>query len=147
MLTRKTKYAIRALIHLALRKEQGPVLIAEVAAAENIPRKFLEHILLELNKTGFLASKKGKGGGYYLAKSANRIVMGDVVRLMDGPLAPVPCVSKTAYAKCNDCGKEDDCRIRPVMKRVRDAISDVLDQTSLQDMLSDPESGNRNITT
>ncbi len=139
MLTKKTKYALRSLIHLALKADQGPVLIADLAAEENIPKKFLEHILLELNKEGYLASKKGKGGGYFLAQPATKIVIGDVVRLMDGPLAPVACVSKTAYAKCKDCGPENECRIRPVMKRVREAIADVLDQTTLRDMLATPK--------
>jgi len=139
MLNKKTKYALRSLLYLARHPDDGPVLIATLAVKEGIPRKFLEHILLMLNKEGILASKKGKGGGYFLALPADRIVIGDVVRLMDGPLAPVPCVSKTAYAKCKDCGSESACLIRPVMKKVRDAISDILDQTTLQDMLEEAD--------
>jgi Rrf2 family protein len=135
MLTKKAKYALRSLIYLARRADQGPILIATLAAEEKMPRKFLERILLEMNKEGILDSKKGKGGGYFLGKSADQIVIGDVVRIMDGPLAPVSCVSKTAYAKCKDCSAEDTCAIRPVMKRVRDAMADILDQTTLNDML------------
>lgn len=136
MLTKKTKYALRALIYLAERRADGPVLIARLAADERIPRKFLEHILLELNKEGILQSKKGKGGGYFLQKDADQIFIGDVVRLMDGPLAPVSCVSKTAYAPCKECSDEASCAIRGVMKQVRDAIADILDKTSLADMMN-----------
>jgi Rrf2 family protein len=136
VLTKKTKYALRSLIYLARHEAEGPVLIARLAEEEKIPRKFLEHVLLELNKDGILASKKGKGGGYFLGKPAHQIFIGDVVRLMDGPLAPVACVSKTAYAKCKDCDSERSCCIRPVMKKVRDAIAGVLDRTTLADMLA-----------
>jgi len=136
MLTKKTKYALRALIYLADHQGKGPVLIARLAADQKIPRKFLERILLELNNEGFLQSKKGKGGGYSLQKSAEDIKLGDVVRLMDGPLAPVSCVSKTAYARCKECGEESTCQIRAVMREVRDAIADILDSTSLADMMN-----------
>ena len=136
MLTKKAKYALRALIYLAKHQEEGPVLIVNLANAENIPRKFLERILLDLNKHGILQSKKGKGGGYSLQRTTDEIWLGDVIRLMDGPLAPVPCVSKTAYRKCRECGDESLCPIRAVMKDVRDAIARILDNTSLADMLN-----------
>ncbi|HMP89166.1 MAG TPA: Rrf2 family transcriptional regulator [Kiritimatiellia bacterium] len=136
MLTKKTKYALRALVYLAENQANGPVLIAKLAADEKMPRKFLERILLELNNEGILQSKKGKGGGYFLHKRTNEIKVGDVVRLMDGPLAPVSCVSKTAYARCKDCGSESSCKIRGVMKEARDAIAEILDGTSLADMMN-----------
>jgi len=136
MLTKKTKYALRALIYLAEHQKNGPVLIATLAAEEKIPRKFLERILLELNNEGILQSKKGKGGGYFLQKSSDEIKIGDVVRLMDGPLAPVSCVSKTAYARCKECREETTCPIRAVMHEVRDAIAEILDNTSLADMMN-----------
>jgi len=136
MLTKKTKYALRALVYLAEHQHEGPVLIARLATDEKIPRKFLERILLDLNKEGVLQSKKGKGGGYLLGKPADDIRIGDIVRFMDGPLAPVSCVSKTAYARCKECGEESTCPIRAVMQEVRDAIAEILDNTSLEDMIS-----------
>jgi Rrf2 family protein len=136
MLTKKTKYALRALIYLANQRNGQPVLISRLAADEKIPRKFLERILLELNNEGILQSKKGKGGGYSLLRHADEIKIGDVVRLMDGPLAPVSCVSKTAYARCKECGSEANCQIRAVMQEVRDAIAEILDNTSLADMMN-----------
>jgi Rrf2 family protein len=136
MLTKKTKYALRALIYLAEHQKNGPVLIATLAGEEKIPRKFLERILLELNNEGILQSKKGKGGGYSLLKTSDEIKIGDVVRMMDGPLAPVSCVSKTAYARCKECREEATCPIRAVMHEVRDAIAEILDNTSLADMMN-----------
>jgi Rrf2 family protein len=136
MLTKKTKYALRALVYLAENNKQGPVLIAKLAGDEKIPRKFLERILLELNNEGILQSKKGKGGGYTLLKSSDEIKIGDVVRLMDGPLAPVSCVSKTAYARCQECREEVSCPIKAVMQEVREAIANILDNTSLADMMN-----------
>lgn len=110
------------------REPQGePVGIAELAAKEGIPKKFLELILLELKNLGLLQSKKGKGGGYFLGKPPRDITLGHVVRVLDGPLAPVPCVSQTAYRKCDDCADESTCGIRLVMKDVRDAIAGILD--------------------
>lgn len=135
MLTKKTKYALLALIYLARHQNEGPILIEKLAAEEKIPRKFLERILLDMKNFGLLQSRKGKGGGYSLKEPVDKIMIGDVIRLMDGPLAPVPCVSKTAYAKCGECRDEWACPIRAVMRKVRDAISDIVDSTSLEDML------------
>jgi Rrf2 family protein len=101
------------------------------------PKKFLESILLTLKNQGILVSRKGRGGGYALARPADQISFGEIVRLMDGPLAPVPCVSVTAYHACEECASEAGCEIRAVMKRVRDAISEVLDATTLADALRD----------
>lgn len=135
MITRKAKYALRALVYLATQERKGPVLIAELAREEKIPKKFLERILLEMKTRGFLRSQKGKGGGYTLAKRADKISVGEVIRLMDGPIAPVSCVSQTAYAPCSECHEEATCSIRLVMKDVRDAIAGIIDSTSLADLI------------
>jgi Rrf2 family protein len=134
MLTRKTKYALLALSYLAHHRDEGPVLISALAEAERIPKKFLETILLELRKHGILQSRKGKGGGYMLNRDPKDIPLSDVVRMMDGPFAPVSCVSETAYAPCSDCRDEKSCEVRAVMKRVRDSIADIFENTSLADM-------------
>ena len=123
------------MVHLALREGQGPALIADIAEAERIPKKFLDTILLEMKNNGLLLSKKGKGGGYTLARPAARIMVGEIVRILDGPLAPVPCVSRTAYRRCEDCVDETACAVRSVMQDVRDAIAAILDNTSLGDMI------------
>ena len=135
MISKKTKYGLKALIYLARQYEQGPILIADLAREENIPKKFLEAILLALKNHGILQSKKGKGGGYYLGRHPKNITFGQAVRIMEGPLAPVPCVSETAYAKCSECENEVTCGIRLVMKDVRDAIATILDGTTLADAL------------
>jgi Rrf2 family protein len=135
MLTNKTRYALKALIALARQHDGEPVSIADLARKERIPRKFLELILLELKNLGYLQSKKGKGGGYALAKSPQDIKLGQVIRLIEGPLAPVPCVSQTAYRRCDECVDEASCGIRLVMKDVRDAIAAILDSTSVADVL------------
>jgi Rrf2 family protein len=139
MISKKTKYALKALLYLARKYNQGPVLISDLARDERIPKKFLELILLTLKNNGVLQSRKGKGGGYYLGKLPREISVGNVIRILDGPLAPVPCVSETAYAKCQECMDEQTCGIRPVMKDVRDAIANILDKTSLADMLEREE--------
>jgi len=135
MLTNKAKYALKAAIYLARRESEGSVLIADIASAENIPKKFLEGILLTMKNRGILVSRKGRGGGYALARPSTQVSFGEIVRIMDGPLAPVPCVSATAYHRCDECASEERCEIRRVMQRVRDAISEVLDATSLADVL------------
>ncbi|MEW5978753.1 MAG: Rrf2 family transcriptional regulator [Acidobacteriota bacterium] len=136
MLSMKAKYGLRALLALARRPEKVPVLITDLAEEENIPKKFLELILLDLKNHGILQSKKGKGGGYFLRKSPEAIKLGRVIRVLDGPLAPVPCVSQTAYVPCDECEDERTCGIRLVMKEVRDAMANILDNTSLADVLS-----------
>ena len=132
----KAKYGLRALLYLAKQPNlQTPVLISDLARNERIPRKFLEAILLELKNNGILQSRKGKGGGYFLRKKPESIRLGRVVRALDGPLAPVPCVSQTAYAPCDECEDEESCGIRLIMKDVRDAMADVLDNATLAEML------------
>jgi len=135
MITRKTKYALSALVHLARRAKNGPVLISDLAEKERIPKKFLEVILLDLKRHGILQSKKGKGGGYSLGRPAELIRLGQIIRLMDGPLAPLPCVSETAYQPCDDCVNEATCGIRLVMKEVRDSAARILDNTTLADIV------------
>ena len=136
MLSNKAKYALRALFALSRKYDQGPVLISDLAAKEEIPKKFLELILLELKNQGILQSKKGKGGGYFLGKNPDSITLGQVIRILDGPLAPLPCVSQIAYRKCDECENEATCGIRIVMKEVRDATARILDGATLADVLT-----------
>jgi Rrf2 family protein len=129
MLSNKAKYGLKALMHLA--GAQGVSLAADIAADNNIPRKFLDAILLELTKAGILSSKKGKGGGYMLARPADAVTAGQIIRILDGPLAPIACASRTAFRPCPDCPDVDACAIREVMLDVRDAMSLILDRTSI----------------
>jgi Rrf2 family protein len=131
MLSKKAKYAIKALIALAERENEEPMRIVDLAIAEQIPPKFLELILLDLRNHGILQSRKGKGGGYLLARDPADIYLGQIVRIFDGPLAPVPCASQTAYLRCADCPDEAVCGVHLAMKEVRDATAKVLDGTSL----------------
>lgn len=135
-LTQKAKYALKALAHLGRAYDGGPVLIANIAEAERIPRKFLEGILLELKRHGFLQSRKGRGGGYWLSRPPDEVYLGAVIRIFEGPLAPIPCVSKRYYAPCQDCRDEADCEVRRVMLDVKRSILAVLDRTSVADMLA-----------
>ena len=135
MLSRKSKYAIKALIALAEHGREEPVRIADLAREQQIPPKFLELILLELRNQGVLRSRKGKGGGYLLARDPATIYLGQVVRMFDGPLAPVPCASQTAYVPCSDCRNEAVCGVHLAMKEVRDATARILDGTSLAQLL------------
>lgn len=139
MLSRKAKYALTAMLHLARHYQKGPRLISEIAEAESLPKKFLELILLELKNAGYLDSRKGRGGGYVLAMEPVRITVGGIIRTIDGPLAPLRCASQTAPVMCEDCPDPATCGIRLVMRDARDAISDVLDGTNLQDVLDRTE--------
>lgn len=129
MLSNKAKYGLKALIHLA--GADGVCLAAQIAEQNNIPRKFLDAILLELTKAGILSSKKGKGGGYLLARPADAITAGQIIRILDGPLAPIACASRTAYRACVDCPDEEACAVRDLMLDVRDAMALILDRTSI----------------
>jgi Rrf2 family protein len=131
----KAKYGLRALVALAKDHGKGPRLIADLAASEMIPRKFLELILLELKRKGILESKKGPGGGYNLNRPPSLISVGDVVRALEGPIALLPCVSQSAYKRCDECVDELTCGIRLVMKDVRDASAAIFDGTTLEDVL------------
>src|SRR5215471_13083758 len=131
MLSNKARYALKAAIALARDFGQGPVLISDIAQREGIPHKFLELILLELRHGGILQSRKGKGGGYFLARKPGSISLGEILRIVEGPLAPIPCVSKTGYMRCRDCRDENSCRIHMVMKDVCDATTMILDSATL----------------
>lgn len=133
MLTRKGKYGLKALVHLAGLPAGQTAFIGEIALKNNIPKKFLDAILNELRGAGFVASKKGKLGGYMLARPPENIQIGHVVRVLDGPLAPFPCASRTKYEACPDCDVAT-CQVRHMMLDVRNAIAEVLDQTSLAQM-------------
>jgi Rrf2 family protein len=135
VLSQKCKYALQALLVLARENSEELLLVSDIAERENLPKKFLEAILLELNRNGLVRSRRGRGGGYALAKPADLITFGQVLRIMDGPLAPLSCVSVNYYRRCDDCRDENTCEIRKVMRRVRDAIAAELDGTSLADAL------------
>lgn len=131
MLSKKAKYAIKALLALAEHEGEEPVRIMDLARDHQIPAKFLELILLDLRNQGILQSRKGKGGGYLLARDPGDIFLGQIVRMLDGPLAPVPCASQTGYVRCTDCRNEEVCGVRLAMKEVRDATAKILDGTSI----------------
>jgi Rrf2 family protein len=135
MLSQKAKYALRAVLVMAAHTDTTPLLIADIAESENISRKFLEATLLELRKHGILTARRGRGGGYRLARSPDEITFGEIIRIIDGPLAPVPCASVTAFQLCPDCPVPQRCSIRWLMQQVRDATSDVLDNCTLADAL------------
>jgi Rrf2 family protein len=135
MLSNKAKYGLKALIYLAENLDR-PIQCAEIAETQNIPKKFLDAILLSLRNQGVLVSRKGRSGGYLLARPPEKIFMSQVIRILDGPLAPVPCVSITAYSRCNDCESEERCRIRPMMLELRNAMLAVLDRKSLAHVLA-----------
>lgn len=134
MLTKKGKYGLKAMVHLAARDPGQPVPVLEIAESQQIPKKFLDSILCELRNAGFVHSKMGKGGGYSLSRPAGEIMIGDIVRAIDGPLAPVPCASKSRYRRCEDCVDENTCAVRRVMQKAQQALSEVLDNCSLEKM-------------
>jgi Rrf2 family protein len=133
MLSMKTQYAFKALMYLAQKDASGPVLIAEIADKKNIPLKFLENILLELKKAGVLDSKKGKGGGYFFNENPSKIKLARVMRLIDGPIALLPCVSINFYQQCKNCD-EKTCGLSEVMKEVRDATLSILENKTVADI-------------
>ena len=135
MLTKKGKYGLKALSALAEIPDGKLAFVGEIAQGNNIPKKFLDAILAELRNAGFVYSRKGKTGGYCLARPSDEIMIGQVVRVLDGPLAPIPCASKTRYQPCTDCD-EATCQVRHLMLDVRNAIANVLDNTSLTQMRS-----------
>lgn len=135
MLSRKTKYGLKALTYIARNIEKETVLIQEIAEAENISRKFLESILLTLRKAGYLGSKKGKGGGYYLIKDPVDVKMADAIRILEGPIALLPCVSLNFYERCDDCPDETTCSLHVLMEEVRDSTLSVLENKTLADLV------------
>lgn len=141
MISQKAKYALRALLALAKAGEGSTLLISEIAESQNIPKKFLEQILLDLKHDGLVASRRGKQGGYVLLKAPEDITFGRVMRLVDGPMAPLPCLSRMAYRRCEDCGDETTCAIRKVFAEAYDAQAEVLDRATIADALKGVESG------
>lgn len=133
MLTKKGKYGLKALVHLAGLPTGQLAFVNDIAVKNNIPKKFLDAILGELRNAGFVQSRKGKDGGYRLARLPSEIKVGHVIRVLDGPLAPIPCASRTQYQPCEDCD-EATCQVRHMMLEVRQAIAEVLDNRSLAEM-------------
>ncbi|HUI21690.1 MAG TPA: Rrf2 family transcriptional regulator [Methylocella sp.] len=134
MLTKKGKYGLKAMLHLAGRPLGEATLVTEIANANEIPKKFLDTILGELRNAGFVFSKKGKGGGYTLARPAHEIKVGHIIRVLDGPLAPIACASKNSYRRCEDCADEKHCCVRLIMLEARNAIATVLDNRTLAEV-------------
>ena len=138
MISKKAKYALKALKVLSEKYEsKQPTLIADIAEQQNIPKKFLEAILLELRNNGILHSQKGKGGGYQLRMTPEEVTIAKIVRIVDGPIAPMLCVSLHFYGKCDDCADEQTCTIRPIMEKVRDANLAVYEHTTLRDLMEE----------
>jgi Rrf2 family protein len=136
MLTNKGKYGLKAMVHLAGMPPGRPALVADIAAVNAIPKKFLDAILGELRTAGFVHSKKGRGGGYVLARPATEIKIGAIIRALDGPLAPIGCASRAFYRSCDDCAPGKPCTVRMMMMQVREAIAAVLDARTLAEMRS-----------
>jgi Rrf2 family protein len=134
VLTNKGKYGLKAMVHLAGLEPGDLAQAADIAEANSISKKFLDHILTELRHAGLVYSKKGKDGGYALAQPAHLINVGAIVRVLDGPLAPIACASVTAYRACSDCADLKTCPVRRMMVEARNAISTVLDNRSLAEM-------------
>jgi Rrf2 family protein len=139
-ISKKTQYGLKAMQALGRRYREGPVLIGTLAKEESIPLKFLEVILLDLKGHGLLESKVGRKGGYRLSRPPSTITIGSIIRIMEGPLAPLPCASETAFKPCPECADVESCGTRIIMREVRDAISGVLDKTTLADLLRSVES-------
>src|ERR1700744_2994090 len=136
MLSKKTKYAIKALVVLGKNADKSPMQISKIAEEERIPKKFLEQILLDLRNAGYLYSKKGAGGGYSLNKDPKEIFLVSIMRITDGPIAMVPCASLNFYHKCEECHNELTCGIRSVFVDVRDVTLKILSETSIADIIA-----------
>ena len=133
MLSKKAQYALKALSYLSANIDKGPILIGDIAEKKKIPLKFLENILLELKKAQVLDSKKGKGGGYFIKADPESTTLAYVIRVMDGPIALLPCVSLNFYKRCQDC-EEETCTINTVFAEVRDATLRILENKTLKDI-------------
>ncbi len=134
-ISKRTQYGLKAMLALGRKYKQGPIMISTLALEETIPLKFLEAILLDLKGRGLLESKMGRKGGYQLNRPPSAVTIGSIIRVMEGPLAPLPCASETAFKACEECVDVEHCATRIIMRRVRDAISDVLDRTTLADLI------------
>jgi Rrf2 family protein len=140
-ISKRTQYGLKAMLALGRRYKEGPILIGTLARDEVIPIKFLEAILLDMKSRGLLESKLGRKGGYYLNRPPSAITIGSIIRIIEGPLAPLPCASETAFKPCEECQDVENCGTRIIMRRVRDAISEVLDRTTLADLIKQVDSG------
>lgn len=138
MLSKKATYALHALIALAETPREDALMIGEIAERKRLPRKFLEQILVDLKHHGLVASRRGKYGGYTLLKDVDDIRLGEVIRIIDGPLAPLPCLSRMAYRRCDECANESRCTLRRALGRAHEATTAVLDGTTLADLLPQP---------
>jgi Rrf2 family protein len=143
-ISKRTQYGLKAMLALGSRYGEGPVLIATLSKQEHVPIRFLELILLDLKSSGLLISKKGPRGGYRLSRPPSTITLGSLIRIMEGPLAPLPCASETAFRPCEECGDVESCGTRIIMRQVRDAVANVLDRTTLSDLLRQSESARAN---
>ena len=139
MLSQRARYALRALLHIVEHGGATPVQSAEIAARQNIPGKFLEAILNDIKRAGLLVSRRGRSGGYQLARPASEISFAEIIRAIDGPIALVPCASLNFYARCGDCHDESGCAIRRAMVIVRDETDRILSQTTLASALAAEE--------
>ena len=135
-LSKRGEYGLRALQDLARKYDEGPVRSKDLARRNNIPRKFLEQIMLTLKHGRIVRSQRGPKGGYYLARPPEAIDLGEVVRLLDGPLAPISCVSETAFEPCG-CPDMEACGLRRVMQQVRDTVAEMMESTTLADLVSE----------
>jgi Rrf2 family protein len=140
-ISKRTQYGLKAMLALGRKYREGPILIGTLAREEVIPIKFLEAILLDMKGRGLLDSKMGRKGGYFLSRPPSAITIGSIIRIIEGPLAPLPCASETAFKPCEECVDVENCGTRIIMRRVRDAISDVLDRTTLADLIKTVDSG------
>ena len=145
MLTKKGKYGLKAMVHLAGLEPNTLAQVAEIAKTNSISKKFLDHILTELRHAGLVYSKKGKGGGYALTRPAHEIRVGAIVRALDGPLAPLPCASVTAFRPCDDCSDLKSCSVRLIMVEARNAIANVLDRCTLAEMRARSSANDREL--
>lgn len=136
MLSKKTKYAFHALTFLGKQEKREPILISEIADVTHVPKKFLESILLDLKKAGILTSKMGKGGGYYLLKETKDVLLADVIRMFNGPIALLPCVSLNYYESCDECDSEKTCGLNKIMCEVRDETLKIVANKTLADILA-----------
>lgn len=136
MISQRAKYALRALVSLAKAGPDETLFIGDIAREQAIPKKFLEQILLQLKANGLVASRRGKAGGYLLLRPAEDITYGEVLRIMDGPIAPLPCLSRIAYRRCEDCSDEKSCEIRRVFARVAEASRNVLDGMTIKESIA-----------
>jgi Rrf2 family protein len=134
-ISKRTQYGLKAVLALGKKYGKGPILIATIAEEEGIPLKFLEGILLDLKGLGLLDSKKGKRGGYLLSRPPSAVTVGSLIRMLEGPLAPLPCASETAFQPCDECEDVEACGTRIIMRQVRDAVADVLDRTTLAELI------------